>query len=51
MTKLDVLTGINPLQVATHYILDGRKLEGQMPPTLEELERCEVVYQTLDGWD
>jgi adenylosuccinate synthase len=22
-----------------------------MPATLEELERCKVVYETLDGWD
>jgi adenylosuccinate synthase len=28
MTKLDVLSGLNQLEVATHYELNGRKLEG-----------------------
>lgn len=31
MTKLDVLSGINKIKVATHYELNGRKLEGEMP--------------------
>lgn len=31
LTKLDVLSGIDKLQVATHYELDGKKLEGSMP--------------------
>lgn len=28
MTKLDVLSGIKELEVATHYELNGQKLEG-----------------------
>jgi len=28
MTKLDVLSGIKELEVATHYELNGKKLEG-----------------------
>jgi adenylosuccinate synthase len=28
MTKLDVMTGLKPLKVATHYELDGEKLDG-----------------------
>jgi adenylosuccinate synthase len=28
MTKLDVLSGIPEIEVATHYMLDGKKLDG-----------------------
>lgn len=31
ITKLDVLTGITELKVATHYELNGKKLVGSMP--------------------
>jgi adenylosuccinate synthase len=34
ITKLDVLTGIKELKVATHYELDGVKLNGSMPATI-----------------
>ena len=37
LTKLDVLSGLPKLEVATHYELDGFKLDGQMPSTIEEL--------------
>ena len=51
MTKLDVLTGLKKLEVATHYELNGKKLDGQMPATLEDLARCKQVTVELDGWD
>mmetsp|Transcript_9280 Transcript_9280/g.15614 ORF Transcript_9280/g.15614 Transcript_9280/m.15614 type:complete len:202 (-) Transcript_9280:118-723(-) len=51
MTKLDVLSGLKKLEVATHYELNGKRLEGQMPATLEDLAKCKVVTETLDGWD
>ena len=50
MTKLDVLTGIPKLEVATHYELNGRRLEGSMPTTLEDLAKCKIHTTTLDGW-
>ena len=40
MTKLDVLSGLPNIEVATHYTLDGQRLEGQMPSTYDELVRC-----------
>lgn len=40
MTKLDCLTGIPKIEVCTHYELDGKKLDGVMPATLEDLARC-----------
>ena len=51
MTKLDVLSGIPNLKVATHYELDGKKLEGSMPATIEDLARCKTIYADLPGWD
>lgn len=50
MTKLDVLSGIPKIEVATHYTLNGRKLDGLMPATIEDLEKCKVHTVTLDGW-
>jgi len=51
MTKLDVLSGIPKLEVATHYEMNGKKLEGAMPATLEDLAKCKIVTETLDGWE
>jgi len=51
MTKLDVLTGIKKIEVATHYELNGKKLEGRMPPTLDDLAKCKIKTTTLDGWE
>ena len=51
MTKLDVLSGIKKLKIATHYELNGKRLNGQMPTTLDELAKCQVKYIELDGWD
>ena len=50
MTKLDVLSGLDKLLVATHYELNGRKLEGSMPATIDELAQCKTVYVELPGW-
>ena len=50
MTKLDVLSGIPKLEVATHYELNGKKLNGLMPTTLEDLAKCKIHTTTLDGW-
>ena len=50
MTKLDCMTGIPKIEVATHYTLNGRKLDGLMPATIEDLDKCEIHTTTLDGW-
>jgi adenylosuccinate synthase len=49
MNKLDVLSGMDEIQVATTYRLDGG-LTDDFPMTLEELERAEPVYETCAGW-
>src|SRR5258708_16598961 len=47
---LDVLSGLETLQVAVAYEDDqGRKVE-DLPGHLADLERCRPVYETLPGW-
>jgi adenylosuccinate synthase len=49
LTKLDVLSGIDPLRVCVAYELDGRRLE--VPPSTERAwERLTPVYEELAGW-
>lgn len=50
ITKLDVLSGIPNLKVATHYELDGKRLEGSMPACVEDLGRCVTKYVDMPGW-
>ena len=51
MTKLDVLSGVSKIKVATHYELNGKILDGVIPPTLDDLAKCKVRTTTLDGWE
>jgi len=49
MTKIDVLGGLEKVNICTHYELDGKKM-GRIPSDLRALERCVPVYTTLPGW-
>ena len=49
VTKLDVLTGIDPLKICTAYRYRGEELN-YFPPQVKVLEDCEPVYETLPGW-
>jgi len=46
---LDVLSGIDPLQVAIAYERDGKRIR-EFPASLVELERMRPVYAALPGW-
>jgi adenylosuccinate synthase len=49
ITKLDVLTGINPVKICVAYeVGGGRRLT--FPATIQELERCRPIYEELPGW-
>ena len=50
MTKLDILSGLKTVKVATHYELNGKKLDGTMPATVQELAKCKTIYADLPGW-
>lgn len=49
VTKLDVLRGMRPLKICVGYRLDGEVLE-ELPLDVEDLDRVEPIYETLDGW-
>ena len=49
LTKMDILSGIDELKLATAYEIDGARMD--YPPfTNEELERAIPVYESLPGW-
>ncbi len=49
LTKLDVLSGRDSIEVCTAYELDGQRLE-TVPADAVDLEAVRPVYQTLPGW-
>lgn len=50
INKLDTLTGIKKLKIATHYMMDGKPVN-DFPADISLLERCTPVYTELDGWN
>ncbi len=49
VTKLDVLDGLDTLQICTGYRIDGEVRE--RPPLLpHRFSECEPVYETHPGW-
>ena len=52
LTKLDVLSGIDKLKIATSYDLPSKnkRFEGSFPADLNELENAKVNYIEMDGW-
>lgn len=49
ITKLDVLDGLESLQICTGYEYQGEILE-HFPASLKVLAECKPVYETLPGW-
>jgi adenylosuccinate synthase len=49
LTKLDVLDGIDPLNVCVGYRLDGEETD-IFPSASGQQARVEPVYETLEGW-
>jgi len=49
LTKLDVLTGINPIRICTAYESNGRRLE-DFPAGGALLRGVRPVYEELAGW-
>jgi adenylosuccinate synthase len=50
ITKLDVLTGVNPIKVAVAYELDG-KAQQRVPADIGDFDRVIPQYRELPGWD
>jgi adenylosuccinate synthase len=49
VTKLDVLDGMETVQLAIGYRVNGARSD-ILPVGAEALERCEPVYEELPGW-
>lgn len=50
LTKLDVLTGLEPIRICVSYEYKGKNID--YPPELtEDLEECKPVYEDLPGWE
>ena len=50
VTKIDTLAGLEKVKMCTGYKLDGKEID-YFPASLEDLERCEPIYEEFDGWD
>jgi adenylosuccinate synthase len=49
LTKLDSLTGINPMKICTEYMIKDRKT-GDFP-VMPELEMATPIYSEMPGWE
>jgi adenylosuccinate synthase len=47
---LDVLTGLDELQICTGYLIDGKEVKN-IPARHQDYSKCEPVYITLPGWN
>src|SRR5258706_8759268 len=49
LTKLDVLDGLDPIDICTAYRCQGRTIS-EFPSDVGLLAQCEPVYESMPGW-
>lgn len=49
LNSIDVLTGLDEVKICVAYDLDGERID-YYPASLETLQRCTPIYETLPGW-
>jgi adenylosuccinate synthase len=49
LTKLDVLDGLERVDICTAYTCGGRTLT-EFPSDVSQLARCQPVYESMPGW-
>jgi adenylosuccinate synthase len=49
ITKLDVLDGMQTLNICIGYTMDGKRLD-RIPTGADAVARCLPIYETLPGW-
>ncbi len=49
INKLDTLTGLKKIKIATHYLQGGKRVD-DFPADIGLLENCVPVYEEFDGW-
>jgi adenylosuccinate synthase len=50
LTKLDVLTGIDPVKICVAYQVRGNRFD-QLPPGRQILGKVKPVYESMPGWE
>ncbi|GFP78240.1 adenylosuccinate synthase [Clostridium fungisolvens] len=50
VTKIDTLAGLEKIKVCVGYKFNGSIID-YFPASLEDLAKCEPVYEEFDGWD
>jgi adenylosuccinate synthase len=49
ITKLDTLSGLDPIKVCVAYSLNGKAIEN-MPINIRDLAKCIPIYKEFNGW-
>ncbi len=49
LTKLDTLTGLDPIRICTGYRV-GRKRLTEFPADIRQMERAKPIYEDMRGW-
>ena len=49
LNSIDVLTGLDEVKICVAYDLDGERID-YYPASLETLQRCTPISETLPGW-
>jgi adenylosuccinate synthase len=50
VTKIDTIAGLEKVKMCTGYKLNGKIID-YFPASLEDLAKCEPIYEEFDGWD
>ncbi len=50
LTKLDVLTGIDPIKICVAYKTDTGQFTEYVPSDVRLVGQCTPVYEEMDGW-
>lgn len=50
LNSIDVLSGLPTVKICVAYDLDGKRID-HYPASLEQLKRCQPIYEELPGWE
>jgi adenylosuccinate synthase len=50
LTKLDVLSGLDPIKICVGYQSGSTRFD-EIPPSRRMLEKVKPIYETLPGWE
>lgn len=50
ITKIDTLAGLEKIKMCVGYKFEDRVID-YFPASLEDLAKCEPIYEEFDGWD